>query len=135
MQVGGSAIVSYEYNEYNGKLKKLTYANGLVEEYVYNALEMLEEVWYTVDGNKTLAYKYSYSSNGALIEFENCLTGDITRYTYSAEDIHPRQAIPILIGDITTTRIWVCITLCQGIMTLIPVDLFLLTDTFPPVKV
>ncbi|MBO7303798.1 MAG: hypothetical protein J6V09_01055, partial [Clostridia bacterium] len=85
VKAGNNTIASYEYNEYNGKLKKLTYANGLVEEYVYNALEMLEEVWYTVDGNKTLAYKYSYSSNGALIEFENCLTGDITRYTYSAE--------------------------------------------------
>ena len=44
---------------------------------------MLEEVWYTVDGNKTLAYKYSYSSSGALLEFENCITGDSTYYTYT----------------------------------------------------
>ena len=44
---------------------------------------MLEEVWYTVDGERTLAYKYSYASNGALLVFEDCLNGDITYYTYT----------------------------------------------------
>ena len=42
VQVGNNAIASYEYNEYNGKLNKLTYANGLSEEYVYNSIDMLE---------------------------------------------------------------------------------------------
>ena len=33
--MGESTLASYEYNDYNGKLKKLAYGNGLIEEYVY----------------------------------------------------------------------------------------------------
>ena len=57
--VGTNTLVSYEYNSYNGKLKKLNYANGISVEYKYNDLDNLSEVWYTVgenEGNPTLAY-------------------------------------------------------------------------------
>ncbi len=57
---GSWELASYEYNDYNGKLKKLTYSNGLVVEYLYNALENLPEVWYTVtdeEGNTKISKK------------------------------------------------------------------------------
>ena len=45
--VGSSEIANYEYGPNNGKLTKINYANGFSEEYVYNTLEMLSEIWYT----------------------------------------------------------------------------------------
>ena len=45
---------SSEYNEKNGNLASITYGNGLVEEYVYNFLDLVSEIWYTKDGIRTL---------------------------------------------------------------------------------
>ena len=49
-EAGNYELASYEYGESNGKLKKITYSNGLVVEYSYNVLENLENVWYTKSG-------------------------------------------------------------------------------------
>ena len=49
-EAGNYELASYEYGESNGKLEKITYSNGLVVEYSYNALENLENVWYTKSG-------------------------------------------------------------------------------------
>ena len=38
-EAGNYELASYEYGENNGKLKKITYSNGLTVEYSYNALE------------------------------------------------------------------------------------------------
>ncbi|MBO5906568.1 MAG: hypothetical protein J6Q85_00245 [Clostridia bacterium] len=43
-------LADYEYNEYNGKLNKITYGNGFVVEYVCDDLDNLSEAWYTVNG-------------------------------------------------------------------------------------
>ena len=52
-EAGNYELASYEYGENNGKLKKITYSNGLVVEYSYNTLEKLENVWYTKSGTWT----------------------------------------------------------------------------------
>ena len=46
ISAGDNTLVTYTYNEYNGKLEKIAYGNGDYEEYKYNALEMLESIWY-----------------------------------------------------------------------------------------
>ena len=65
-EAGNYELASYEYGENNGKLKKITYSNGLIVEYSYNSLENLEKVWYTENGTRTLAYEYEYTADGKL---------------------------------------------------------------------
>ena len=45
-------LVDYSYNSQNGKLRSVTYANGLTVAYAYNTLELLEEVCYTKNAKK-----------------------------------------------------------------------------------
>ena len=48
VSVGDVALASYTYNSYNGKLNKITYGNGYIEEHVYDTLENLSEIWYNL---------------------------------------------------------------------------------------
>ncbi|MBQ8380701.1 MAG: RHS repeat-associated core domain-containing protein, partial [Clostridia bacterium] len=82
----GNALASYTYNSNNGKLNKITYGNGFVVEYVYNKLEMLEEVWYTKNGTKSLAYEYTYTASGQVYKFINHTNGKTTAYKYDDTD-------------------------------------------------
>ena len=54
VNIGSTALASYEYNENNGKIKKINYGNGFSVEYVYNRLEMISEIWYNENVEKTL---------------------------------------------------------------------------------
>ena len=74
--------VQYEYNSYNGKLNKIVYENGYAERYVYDHLDNISEIWYTVDGVETKAYEYAYTQKGQLYSITNCSTGVITVYRY-----------------------------------------------------
>lgn len=84
--IGDTSLASYEYNDYNGKLKKVTYGNGFIVEYSYNDLELLEEIWYTNNGTRTLAYEYEYTRDGQVYKFRDNLTGKSTIYKYDAND-------------------------------------------------
>ena len=81
-EAGKYELASYEYGENNGKLKKITYSNGLVVEYSYNSLEKLEKVWYTKNGTRTLAYEYEYTADGKLHTLKNNLSGRTLLYKY-----------------------------------------------------
>ena len=37
-------VDSFIYDSFNGKLTSITYGNGLIEEYVYNDLDMVSEI-------------------------------------------------------------------------------------------
>mgnify|MGYP003293512885 CR=1 FL=1 len=77
------SIVSYEYNDHNGKLNTVTYSNGFSVEYVYNDIELLKEVWYTDSANvRTLAYEYEYTSSGQVHEFVDNVSNRSTVYKY-----------------------------------------------------
>ena len=81
--VGSSVLASYEYNDNNGKLKKVTYGNGHIEEYVYNTLEMLSEIWYTdSEGTSVKAFSYEYDSEGRLHKLTDERSGENTVYRY-----------------------------------------------------
>jgi len=83
-QVGGQTVASYEYNPHNGKLKKITYANGFSEEYAYTDLDRVEKIWYTQDGVRTEVFRYAYTDEGQLLRFENLLTDEVTHYRYDS---------------------------------------------------
>ena len=83
IDIGSDNIVSYEYAPYNGKLTKINYANGYSLEYVYDAVENLTEIWYTVNGARALAYSYEYTSKGQLARVRDHINGNETTYRYS----------------------------------------------------
>ena len=83
INVGDNSLATYEYYPNNGKIKKINYGNGFSEEYVYNTLEMLSEVWYTYDdGTSEMVYEYTYNANGLLSMFEDIRTDKVIEYTY-----------------------------------------------------
>lgn len=94
VEIGGSEIISYDYNSNNGKLNTVTYANGFVVTYKYDELENLSEVWYNDGVSDQLAYKYHYTAYGSIYLFENHLVkndedeADIeyTQYSYDANN-------------------------------------------------
>ena len=51
-----NTLVSYTYNNYNGKLATMTYGNGTKVEYVYDELDRVAEVWYTENGSIVITY-------------------------------------------------------------------------------
>ena len=75
-------VVQYEYNMYNGKLKKVTYAGGYSERYVYDHLDNISEIWYTVGGVETKAYEYKYTQNGQLFSVTDLPNGIVSVYEY-----------------------------------------------------
>ena len=79
---GNNTLATYEYYPNNGKIKKINYGNGFSEDYVYNTLEMLSEIWYTIDGTRELAYSYTYNKDGTIQKLENHLSGTTIEYTY-----------------------------------------------------
>ena len=85
ISIGDRTLATYEYNTRNGKLKKINYGNGFSEEYVYNTLEMLSEVWYNYDnGTRVRAYEYEYTSYGQLSKIVDRLSGKTTVYRYDS---------------------------------------------------
>ncbi len=83
ISAGESPFVSYTYNDFNGKCISMTYANGLTEDYVYDALDNLIEIGYTVNGGqRQVAFTYSYAADGSLLSFVNHMAEDTTVYDY-----------------------------------------------------
>ena len=83
---GNKVLAIYTYLGNNGKLSKITYANGFVEEYVYDTLENLSEIWYTENSTRSLAYSYEYTSRGLIHKFEDHIIGKAYTYKYDAND-------------------------------------------------
>ena len=84
--VGTGTLAAYEYNAHNGKLVKTTYGNGYVIEYIYNRLELLSEIWYTVGENRYKAYEYDYTADGKLYKYTDVVKGKSTIYKYDDSD-------------------------------------------------
>ena len=69
----------------NGKLKKITYANGFSEEYVYDTLDRLSEIWYHYsDSDSECAVRYFYTTEGQLQREDDLLSGKSRIYVYNA---------------------------------------------------
>ena len=84
ISVGGSEIADYEYYPNNGKLKKVIYANGFAEEYVYDSLDRLSEMWYHYSsGVSKCAVRYFYTTEGQLQRMDDVLLGRSRVYVYN----------------------------------------------------
>ena len=79
--IGGTTIVSQTYNDYNGKISKVTYANGTVVNYFYDELARVEKIVYNDNGVETV-YEYEYDSNGNLSKFIDHSTNRVSLYQY-----------------------------------------------------
>ena len=64
IQVGGKTLVTYTYEEKNGQLKKLTYANQDNIGYVYDDLNRITQTSYNNYLSSVPDYSYSYQYNG-----------------------------------------------------------------------
>ena len=83
--IGDQALASYAYNNYNGKLTKIIYGNGFSVEYVYNSLELLENICYTYDdGTMETVAEYTYTRDGQLHSIRDLKNHSTTVYEYDA---------------------------------------------------
>ena len=83
VSIGNNQIVSQEKNAYNGKVSKVTYANGTIVEYYYDHLSRLTEVKY-INGTEVTSYCYEYDSNGNLCRYIDGENGITIIYKYDA---------------------------------------------------
>ena len=85
ISIGDRTLATYEYYPNNGKLKKINYGNGFSEEYVYNTLEMMSEIWYTYDdGRREKAYTYTYNYDGTLNKIDDLREDSSIEFTYDS---------------------------------------------------
>lgn len=82
ISVGSRELADYEYNSYNGKLKRINYGNGFSVRYAYDKLDNISEVWYGNNGSETKAFEYTYTAYGQLYRYDNLLTGKSVIYKY-----------------------------------------------------
>ena len=81
VSIGGDNIVSQTYNDHNGKINSVTYANGTVINYYYDSLAKIEKIVYNNSGVETV-YEYEYDANGNLNKFVDHASNKITLYKY-----------------------------------------------------
>ena len=81
VSIGENQIVGHEYNSYNGKLSKVTYANGTIITYTYDKLERIEKITCT-NGETSYSYEYTYDSNGNVTKFFDGKNQKAIKYNY-----------------------------------------------------
>ena len=86
IKAGNYTLISSTYNSRNGKLATTTYGNGLVVRYVYDELDRVSEVWYTINGTQTQAYLYEYDANGNMCRFIDKVDNRVFRYKYDDQN-------------------------------------------------
>ncbi len=84
VKAGSYTLASYEYNANNGKLTETSYGNGLTVTNIYDSLDRLVEVKYTVSGTTTTAYTVSYNGDGAISKVVDNRSGITTEYEYDS---------------------------------------------------
>ena len=87
VKAGDYTLASYTYNANNGKMSTLTYGNGLVVKYLYDALDRVKEIVYNTgeDNADVTAYTYAYDSAGNLHRVEDHINDTVTVYKYDLE--------------------------------------------------
>ena len=88
--VNGKAenLVSYEYKNGNGRLKKVTYANGDYMKVTYNSIgQMTAEKWYNIAGTVKAEYRYVYDGKGNIVRSIDITGGKEYNYIYEEDRI------------------------------------------------
>ena len=85
IKAGNSVLAQYQYDQFNGKLQTMTYGTGEIVRYVYNELDRIAQIWYTVPGKTEVCrYRYTYTDNGSLSRVEDLVISQETLYQYDA---------------------------------------------------
>ncbi|MBE6651006.1 MAG: hypothetical protein E7613_06805 [Ruminococcaceae bacterium] len=62
-------LIKYTYRDNNGRLKKITYANGDYMTASYDRLgRMISEKWFNSTGSLTYEYTYAYDGEGNIVK-------------------------------------------------------------------
>ena len=86
VQAGNNTIITATYNSRNGKVASKTYGNGLVVRYVYDELDRISEIWYTINGIQTKAYSYEYDASGNMCKFNDHANNRVFQYKYDDQN-------------------------------------------------
>lgn len=84
VSAGSNILATYTYNQNNGKINKISYANGLVVEYFYNSLELIDKVCYTKNNNNVGEYEYTYTRDGQLHSIKDTVQNTYTVFEYDS---------------------------------------------------
>ena len=104
-------LVSYTYKNGNGRLKKMTYANGSEVRVSYNNIgQVVSEKWY--DANEVLVahYKYVRDNAGTIVKTVDIIEKTEYNYTYSDNKTTRITEYDITLdeNEIITSRTLVC---------------------------
>ena len=80
IKAGDSTLVTYTYNQNNGKLLQIQYGTGKTVNYTYDALDRVKEICYNDGTESEYSDLYTYTASGALQSVES--TGSGRRYDY-----------------------------------------------------
>ncbi|MBQ7048072.1 MAG: RHS repeat protein, partial [Clostridia bacterium] len=85
IKAGNKTLATYAYNSKNGKLDSTSYGNGFAVTNVYDELDRLVEVNYTVNNIVTItAYTVSYNGDGNVDKVVDNRSGITTEYEYDS---------------------------------------------------
>ena len=86
ISAGNHELVSYTYYPNNGKLETLTYGNGLIVKYFYDALDRIVKIDYNIGegGAFETVYSYKYAALGYLESVQDHVNRTSEHYVYNA---------------------------------------------------
>ena len=87
VSAGSKELASYVYNDYNGKLREMTYSNGLTVKYTYDELDRVKEVQYNTGSGTSgfmTVYTYEYDANGNVSKIADVPGGQTTVFKYNS---------------------------------------------------
>ena len=82
VSVGENTVANYSYDWSSGNLTMVEYGNGFIVQYVYNDIELLDEIWYTNNGTRYKAYEYEYTADGQVHALIDNVNNQTTVYKY-----------------------------------------------------
>ena len=99
-------LITYTYKNGNGRLKKMTYANGDTMKASYNSIgQMVAEKWFDSTENLTAHYKYVYDGDGNIVRSIDILAKKEYNYEYEeGRIVRATEAEIELSGDFVTSK-------------------------------
>ena len=80
--IGGSQVLSYGYEPYNGNLLRKNYANGDTIRFSYDTQDRVTGISLVRDGNVTQLFSYAYDREGYMAKVTDCVTGKSWKQFY-----------------------------------------------------
>jgi len=84
IKAGNYTLATYNYSDTNGKLMETAYGNMFAVSNVYDSLDRLVKVTYTIYGRSTTAYTVHYNGDGAIAKVVDNRSGITTEYDYDS---------------------------------------------------